>query len=88
MNKSIIFIIIIIIIIIAGIFVSSNKIPDGKLIGPNFQSILRGPVKTPVPQQTPILSPTPRTFNFDSSTDLRGELETINPQVLESDFDI
>lgn len=29
---------------------------------------------------------TPKTFKFDSSTDLKQELEIINPQVLDSDF--
>lgn len=41
----------------------------------------------PSPIPTPIPSPTPKTFNFDSSTDLKGELETVNPQVLDSDFE-
>lgn len=28
----------------------------------------------------------PATFNFDSSTDLKKELNSINPQILDSDF--
>lgn len=31
-------------------------------------------------------SPTPKQFKFDSSTNLKQELETVNPQVLDSDF--
>lgn len=37
---------------------------------------------------TPVASPNiPKTFNFDSSTDLKKELDNINPQVLDSDFE-
>ena len=37
---------------------------------------------------TPVASPNaPKTFNFDSSTDLKQELEKVNPQVLDSDFE-
>ena len=36
------------------------------------------------PSETPVA---PKTFNFDSSTDLKMELEKRNPQVLDSDFE-
>ena len=36
---------------------------------------------------SPTPSPKPKTFKFDSSTDLKAELETINPEVLDSDFE-
>lgn len=39
----------------------------------------------PSPTSTP--APTPKTFKFDSSTDLKKELESISPQVLDSDFE-
>lgn len=43
--------------------------------------------KTPanfvVPNPTPNAPPT---FKFDSSTDLQKELDSVNPQVLDSDF--
>lgn len=35
---------------------------------------------------SPTPSPTPKTFQFDSSTDLNKELDNVNPQVLDSDF--
>ncbi len=48
-------------------------------------------------QQTPSPSPVyepaqpaynpPKDFKFDSSTDLKQELEKVNPQVLDSDFE-
>jgi len=37
---------------------------------------------------TPIPTPNaPKTFQFDSSTDLEAELEKVNPEVLDSDFE-
>ncbi len=36
---------------------------------------------------TPIPSATPKTFKFDSSTDLKEELEKINPEILDVDFE-
>lgn len=37
---------------------------------------------------TPAPTPdAPKTFKFDSSTDLKSELEKVNPQVSDSDFE-
>ena len=36
---------------------------------------------------TPIPPNAPKTFSFDSSTDLKMELEKVNPQILDSDFE-
>ena len=42
----------------------------------------------PTPISTPVPTPNaPKTFNFNSSTDLKAELEKVNPQVLDSDFE-
>lgn len=71
----------VLIIIFAVILVSTNK-KDAK-----WESPFSGITQRTSPTQTPIPSPTPKTFNFDSSTDLKQELETINPQVLDSDFE-
>jgi hypothetical protein len=35
---------------------------------------------------TPTAAPTPIEYHFDRSTDLKKELETVTPQVQESDF--
>lgn len=47
--------------------------------------------KVPVPAETPspVTTPpaVPKTFHFDSSTDLEAEWEKVNPQVLDSDFE-
>lgn len=36
---------------------------------------------------SPTAEPKPKTFQFDSSTDLEKELEKIDPKVLDSDFE-
>lgn len=67
---------ILLIIIIIGMFwfiLNSSKTKD--LVNP-----------TAVPTSTPALPQAPKTFQFDSSTDLEAELEKVNPQVLDSDF--
>lgn len=50
----------------------------------NKSAKLTSPVTNPVASPSP--SPTPTVFKFDSSTDLKKELDSINPQVLDSDF--
>lgn len=50
-----------------------------------IQQITHGkPTQTPTPVSTPNA---PKTFQFDSSADLKMELEKVNPQVLDSDFE-
>lgn len=71
--KKIIGLIIFIIIITVIIFMfRSNPKPD--LVTPSS-----------VPVSTP--APTPKQYQFDASTDLKQELESINPLVLDSDFE-
>lgn len=62
----------------------SNK--DRGLAGPTFmqQTTNQQPSPSPMPISTPS---TPKTFKFDNSTDLKMELEKINPQVLDTDFE-
>lgn len=65
-------------------FVTSKK--GGGLVSPTLiqqiTSQQASPTSTPVPTPS-----TPKTFQFDSSTDLEAELEKVNPQVLDSDFE-
>ncbi len=73
--KKISLIIIVIILVTAVLyFVTSKK--QVELIGSTTAS-------TPAPIAAPVA---PKTFNFDSSTDLKMELDKVNPQVLDSDF--
>lgn len=76
MSKKIILISILIIIVgMFWVFLNGNK--SDKLANPS-----------PVPTDTPVPTPNaPKTFKFDSTTDLKLELEKVNPQVLDSDFE-
>lgn len=76
--KKILIIAAIIIVGILGFKLSSNKSED--LVNP--QIVAPSAVLTPDP--TPAV---PKTFNFNSQTDLQAELEKVNPQVLDSDFE-
>lgn len=47
-----------------------------------------GRVETTTPAPTPVPTPNaPKTFKFDGSTDLKMELDKVNPEVLDSDFE-
>lgn len=64
------------VIILVLIWLLSGK-KDGSLVG-----------STPTLTPAPIVKPNaPKTYFFDSSTDLKMELEKVNPQVLDSDFE-
>lgn len=41
----------------------------------------------PTPTTSMATPNAPKTFNFDSTTDLKQELEKINPQILDHDFE-
>lgn len=56
---------------------------ERSLINPGLVRTNSQIVATPVPTSTPA---PPKQYQFDSSTDLKKELESINPQVLEADF--
>lgn len=77
-------VLIIISIIIVGIlwWGLSGKI-QGDLLSPKVQQSSK-----PSPSPENLSSPqAPKTFKYDSSTDLKKELESINPQILEEDFE-
>lgn len=65
----------------------------GKLIfnGASPQQLITSNLKTQSPnaakQPAPTPTPTPIIFHFDKSTDLKSELDTINPEVKDDDFD-
>lgn len=90
MSRYTIFSIIILIILAAGVvfFVTSRK--TSSLVNP----VLKQGQSQTWPQQSPSSSPIPSTpsFNppkqlqYDGSTDLKKELDSVDPQVLDSDF--
>jgi len=63
-----------------------NKQSNQTLINPDGKTLLQQITKQTV-SPTPTPSPTPIEYNFDKTTDLKKEIETINPEVLDSDFD-
>lgn len=51
------------------------------------ESNLTSSIPTPIPIPTPAPPVAPKTFQFDSLTDLQAELEKVNPQIMDSDFE-
>ncbi len=86
MNKKIILwlAVIFISLLLLKIFLLPPQGWKASLINPMGQVNNLVSISTPVPNPSP--TPTPKTYNFDSSTDLKKELDSINPQVLDSDF--
>ncbi|OGE32908.1 hypothetical protein A3C59_01750 [Candidatus Daviesbacteria bacterium RIFCSPHIGHO2_02_FULL_36_13] len=74
-----------IIIIIVGIWFFSLRNNSGDLTS---SGLLRPSTKsTPAPEATSGVPVAPKTFQYDSSTDLEAELDKVNPEVLDSDFE-
>lgn len=71
-------------VILAVVIIFGQKRGINNLVSPNFSKISQPDVSQP---PTPSPASRPKQYNFDSSTDLKMELESINPQVLESDFE-
>ena len=66
------------------LFIDSKK--QGGMIGPSFMQ--QGAHQESTPPPTPAPTPNaPKTFQFDSSTNLKEELDKVNPEVLDSDFE-
>ncbi len=88
MNNRKVIISLLVLTLLAAIYLTlaKNTVTGGEnkgLISP-LQSIFERVVTPQSP--TPIPTPTPQTFKFDSSTDLKLELDSINPEVKEADF--
>lgn len=74
-------VVILITIIIVAIFLIQKQ-GANKLVSPGFNQVNKQ-TNIDAPNATPNA---PKSYNFDSSTDLKKELFNINPQVLDSDF--
>lgn len=77
-NRKIIITIIIILIFITVIIGFGLKNSAQRLVS----SEQSNPTPTPISQSPQA----PKTFKFDRNTDLKSELEKVNPQVLDADF--
>lgn len=79
------------IIVLIGAFVFLGNL----FFGNTNSETLTSPVKKNILQTvglqkttpTPTPAPTIIKYSFNKSTDLKGELDSINPEVLDSDFD-
>lgn len=85
MKKTIFLIIILVLTIYVGI--SWWRVANGKtdLAGTGFDRVFNQ--STPVPSPTVAPPNAPKTFDFNSQTDLKAELDKVNPQILDSDFE-
>lgn len=83
-KKTLLMIVLTILATIVVYFVTSKQ--NASLVGSTFIQQITRP--QPSPNSTPVSTPNaPKTFKFDSSTDLKAELEKVNPQVLDADFE-
>lgn len=80
MKKLILVILITVFVTIVANYVMFGKNKTSQLTNPNLKSL-------PSQESTPTPKPTPQVFNYTSETDLEAELDSINPQVLDSDFE-
>lgn len=75
-------IIIAIILMVVFIWLVGKSGIQQRITAPGFSQTLG--TSTPEPSATAPVAPT--TYEYDASTDLEAELEKINPEVLDSDF--
>lgn len=73
MNKKVVFVLIILVVILLIVVKNTNKTNE-KL------------TNDAVPTVTPAYNPS-QEIKYDSNTDLTKELENVNPEVLDSDFE-
>lgn len=86
MKKKIILTVIAIFISLLLLKISLLPLREWKANLVNPMGQLNSLVSTPAPVVVSSATPTPKTYNFDSTTDLKKELDSIDPQVLDSDF--
>lgn len=78
-------ILIVIFVFLGNLFLNNTR--SQKLISSDGKNILQKVTGQKI-APTPTPTPTPIEFHFDKSTNLQKELDTINPDVLNSDFDL
>lgn len=83
MKSKNIFVTVVIILSLVIIWLVLNKDDQNNpLLSPILGKIRTQVVNSPLPSPN-----SPKTFKFDQSTDLKKELETIDPKVLDSDLE-
>lgn len=90
MSKNIILTVVLILILMTVLFtivqnaINGNRSGGNLLLSPILQKLTK---QKALPSEPPSNIAAPKTFKFDRSTDLEAELESINPLVLDSDFE-
>ena len=82
MNRRVIITVLLLALVVLIWFVSRSSFGQ-KLTGPGFSQTLG----EQIPDPTPAAPVAPKTFQFDATTNLETELEKVNPEVLDSDFE-
>jgi hypothetical protein len=77
----------VLLVLVFVVFILQNQELQNKLVSPGF-SLSGSSTKIPSPSPEVISSPNaPKSYQFDRGTDLKEELNKVNPQVLDSDFE-
>lgn len=85
------FVTVVLVIILGGLVLiivnAFGKKEIAGLVGSNFQQIVKSkPVQSSSPvSETPAYNP-PKAINYGPGTDLQGELDSVDPEILDSDF--
>lgn len=83
-SKIVTAVLILLLVVVSWMIVQYMANRDKSLVNPGIGRI--GVESTLSPSLVPAYNP-PQEIKYDSSTDLKQELETVNPQVLDSDFE-
>jgi len=74
-------------ILITMVFIFVPRRWKANLVSPGFNPLgVAGQKTDPTPTSIPNIK-APKEFKFDATTDLKIELEKVNPEVLDSDFE-
>ena len=74
---------ILLVALVIVIWLVARNNPQGRLFAPGYSQTLGEQVAEPT-NAAPVA---PKTFELDATSDLEAELEKINPEVLDSDFE-
>ncbi len=72
-------------VLVLGVGFTITRDEKGALTTPGIGSADKKISSTPEPTVAPPNAP--KTFQYDSSTDLEAELDQIDPQIIDSDFE-
>lgn len=91
MKKILLLLVLVIIIFIGLVTIKTFSFPPFSFPPLGWKAELVNPMGFKSVSPTPVAStlvpvPSPKTFEFNNSTDLKEELQKVNPEVLDSDF--